>query len=82
VGASAKLLYVEIISTEVGDRYRYTVTTYTYTVLDRLANLPQVSIIDNNYGHLRGRNGEFCVAAGPIIRTTGMMIQSVKGSGC
>jgi len=35
----------------------------------------------DGYGHRSGRNGEFCVAVGPVTRTVVTLTQSVKGAG-
>jgi len=45
---------------------------------------PRVGIVStgNGYSHRKGRNGEFCVAVGPVTRTVGTLTQSVKGAGC
>ena len=36
----------------------------------------------DGYSHHQGRNGEFCIAVGPVTRTVGILTQSVKGAGC
>ena len=44
----------------------------------------QVSVMStgDGHGHRYGRNGEFCVAVGPVTRTAGTLTQSVKGASC
>jgi len=34
----------------------------------------------NEYWRWCGRNSEFCITAGPVTRTAGLLIQSVKGT--
>jgi len=36
----------------------------------------------DGYGHCYERNDEFCVTVGPVVRSVGILVQSVKSAGC